>query len=575
MVGYLVNSRRLSTPLILVCLLAAGCTSVVSLIPPIYDELAVGPYDETPINVDRVTQIKRAFLATPDFDERVRTVTLLENQVETLMEQPLRLGSIGSAILDHYRASLAGHRALAAFYRHVDAVDQAAVHDTWANAIGDAIAADADGTLKHPYSALSANEAKAFLSLRGQTPVGFTYDGTREHPFLLVVSARPENGRVENILFDLGDLYTTIAASVVRKPSTVFPAGPPETCESLELCNEFNPWAFIHILARGADSAAQTFIGRKLEGWDGLEEAAWWLYLATRSGNGTANLVLARVSWKLSREAEDEARRDIYEARAEREFLAAIRAGFDDAMLDLGRLYLDGAYGTEKIPTGLSLMRQAAEFGNVEALVDLGSLHSLGIVVAQDLDLAESYLVRAAERDEYAKVQYARFLMLPHVSRGFNKRAYRWLREVANNENAGAMVLIGDLYARGMYVGKSPRRAMSWFKNAVKTAPDDPGLINEVAWRLTVTHLPKLRDERYALEIMERIMEANEAARRNPQYLDTWAAAYAANGDFKRAITVQEKAVEQATSIDDRDLDILVKHLEAFRAGEQISEQVP
>ncbi|MXY58758.1 MAG: hypothetical protein F4Y41_20650 [Gammaproteobacteria bacterium] len=99
--------------------------------------------------------------------------------------------------------------------------------------------------------------------------------------------------------------------------------------------------------------------------------------------------------------------------------------------------------------------------------------------------------------------------------------------------------------------------------------------MNEVAWRLAVTHLPKLRNERYALEIMERIMAESAEARRNPAYLDTWAAAYAANGNFERAIAVQEQAVQEARASSNNDLPILLEHLEAFRAGEKISEQVP
>ena len=34
-------------------------------------------------------------------------------------DEPLRLGAVGSAILDLYYASLAGHQALAKFYGHL------------------------------------------------------------------------------------------------------------------------------------------------------------------------------------------------------------------------------------------------------------------------------------------------------------------------------------------------------------------------------------------------------------------------------------------------------------------------
>ena len=125
---------------------------------------------------------------------------------------------------------------------------------------------------------------------------------------------------------------------------------------------------------------------------------------------------------------------------------------------------------------------------------------------------------------------------------------------------------------------KRVRRARGWLKRAAKAAPDDASVVNEVAWTLTVSQIRRLRDERYALKIMDRVMaDENNAARLNPAYLDTWAAAYAANGDFERAIAVQQMAIEQARSSDESndDLPVLRQHLDAFRAGELISEDVP
>jgi hypothetical protein len=71
-------------------------------------------------------------------------------------------------------------------------------------------------------------------------------------------------------------------------------------------------------------------------------------------------------------------------------------------------------------------------------------------------------------------------------------------------------------------------------------------------------------------------MDNNEAARRRPEYLDTWAAAYAANGDFDRAISVQEEALTVAEAPDFEDVrDILREHLDAFRDQQTITERAP
>ena len=568
--------QALGALVLVACLLASGCATVPTEGPPTYDELATLMADEQNIDAEQVTRLREAFLATPDFDERIRTVTLLEQEVVGLMqeEQPLRLGPIGSAILEHYRASITAHQALAEFYRHVDMQQQAAVHEAWTDTIGGAVEITGDGSIDAPYRALSPNEAKGFLRTRGLTAVGSIYRNSQERPFMLWISASRQNRPPENVFFDLDGLYSAIAESVRRKPTTVFPIGPPRSCNEWGVCDNFGPVPFIQILAVGNDPAALAFVG--FRDLNRSRDAVQALRLAAWSGNAMANRILAELSVRAAFDRTLESKdRDGYLVSAERNYLALIGAGYDDAMLELGRLYVMGVFDPERTGDGLRLIARAAELDNPEALLWLGWRHVFGDFVDRDHERAEQYFVRAAERDEAAKLEYARFLMHRDVDRGFNEQAFRWVRQVARNGNAHAMVLIGDLYARGLHVGKSFRRAGSWFKNAVEAAPDDPYLVNEVAWRLAVTHLPKLRDETYALEIMERIMDESEEAGRNPAYLDTWAAAYAANGNFERAIAVQEQAVEVARASSDNDLGILLEHLEAFRAGEEISEQVP
>ena len=565
--------QALGALVLVACLLTSGCATAPTDPPATYDELAALGDEQAP-DAEQVARLREAFLGTLDFDERIRTVTLLEQEVIGLLqvEQPLRLAPLGSAILEHYTASITGHQALAVFYHHVDMPERAAVHEAWTGAIADAVEMTGDGTFDAPYRALSPNEAKGYLRTRGMTDVGSTYRQTQERPFMLWISASREDEPLENVFFDLDGLYSGLAESVSRKPTTVFPIGPPRSCSDLGICDTFSPRSLIQVLATGNDPAALAFLG-----WSGQsDDAVDALRLAAWSGNAMANRILAELWVQAAYNRAPQPRaRDEYLAGAERNYLVAIRAGYEDAMFELGRLYVMGAYGSEKTAAGLPLIARSAELDNPEALLWLGWRHVLGDFVDRDHERAEQYFLRAAERDESGKLEYARFLMHREVDLGFNARAYRWVRQFARDDNAHAMVMIGDLYARGLHVGKSFRRAESWFKSAVKAAPDDPYLVNEVAWRLAVTHLPKLRDERYALEIMERIMAEREEARRNPAYLDTWAAAYAANGDFERAIAVQEQAVEVARASSDNDLAILLEHLEAFRAGEEISEQVP
>lgn len=553
-------------------LLAAGVAGGCATLPPPadYDTLVERAAASNPVPP---LQLKRAFLTTADVDRRLHRLAVLERQVLAAMQDdPLRLGPIGSATLDQFYASLPGHQALARFYRHVDADEQAALHESWTTAIRRAIESTNEaGDSSGPYRVLSIAEAKAFLAAKGLQPAGAVYDGAASR-LKLWLSGRPEQGPLRTVAFDLDDLHTTIAEAVARDPETLLPTARQETCKSLRLCKNFNIWALVHALALAGDDAAQTYLGVEMHRARRSTAAEGWLRQASRANNALASLTLADIYLGKAQRAGKTDRQPWLE-RAERQFLRAIAAGHDSAMLNLGLLYTQGVYGSENAQAGKRLLARAADLDNVEALLTLGAL-----AYAEEPADAVPFFRRAAAKNQRAKVQYARYLALPELAERFNDQAWRWLREVAEERDPEAMLLVGDLYAKGVHVNASMRRARSWFRKVVKAAPDDAYFVNEVAWRLTVSTSAKLRDERYALKIMERVMaDESNAARSNPAYLDTWAATYAANGNFDRAVALQEEAIEQAIANNDPhgELNLLREHLAAFRAGQSIRETVP
>ena len=71
-------------------------------------------------------------------------------------------------------------------------------------------------------------------------------------------------------------------------------------------------------------------------------------------------------------------------------------------------------------------------------------------------------------------------------------------------------------------------------------------------------------------------MNGDATARQNPAYLDTWAAANAATGDFQRAVTLQQQAVKAAREQEDSEvITVLEAHLDAFQRGQTIIDPVP
>ncbi|MCS5567102.1 MAG: hypothetical protein NZ743_03655, partial [Pseudomonadales bacterium] len=106
--------QNLAVTTVFCCLLAiSGCTTT-STQPADYSDLIQSIQIGEVVSVE---EMKLAFLDTPDLPQRLQQMATLEQQaLQLLIDEPLKLGAIGTAILDIYYGSLAGHLALASFY---------------------------------------------------------------------------------------------------------------------------------------------------------------------------------------------------------------------------------------------------------------------------------------------------------------------------------------------------------------------------------------------------------------------------------------------------------------------------
>lgn len=556
---------RLLLPL-LAALLVCGCQTT----PPDYramtERFAAGD------DVDP-GRLREAFLAADDLPARMERLGDLEAQALSVVDdEPLKLGSIGSAILDTYVGSLTGHYVLARFYDHVGN-PKAKFHEQWVERISAGMEADGDGSREHPLPAVTPMEARVYARNKGWTPVGSIYQSNGV-PFSLLLQVRPESGPLQSVTFDLSGLYGAMQQEF--EAATHAAAGEGEGDGEAEE-SAFTPFTLIGYLAKQNDSAAQTAVGAFLATQNRFDDAVEWLRAASRTGNLLANSLLARIYWEQARVATDDAERAAAMDQVMENYLHAIALGSADAMYALGVLYLNGHYGEENKIAGVPLLEQAAELDHSEATMFLAHLNYAGEVVDKDLAAARTYYAEAANLgNPFARKSYARFLLDRDADQAGDPRAVSWLQELADDGEAESMLLLGNLYARGVGTSQSPRRAVDWFKQAVDSEPENANIVNEVAWTLAVTDQNRLRRARYARQIMDRLMEGNNEARQRPEYLDTWAATYAANGDFDRAVVLQRQALDVARAADYQDvLAILEEHLEAFSDGQTISETVP
>ena len=541
-------------------LAAAGCQTQAPPPPP-YTELAELIAQGSDVDV---TTLRASFEAEADFPERLSRLLELEEQALALLEdEPLKLGAIGSAILDVYHGSLTGHYAMRQFYEHVSSTDAAAPHDSWIEAINGAIEAG-DGSAEAPFPVMTRSEARTHLLMNGLEPVGGIYQSTDPHPFMLLTIGKPQAGPLQRSFYDASPMYTALLR------------GEEARAEAEQADGETTPFTLIGRLARESDTAAQAAVGAFLASRNRTDDAIGWLRASSRAGNVLANTLLARIFFDLSRTEEDSETRDSLLGETLDNYVHAIALGSSDAMYALAVLYLGEHYGEENVDAGLPLLQRAADLDHSDAMLYMAHMHAAGEYLEQSNQNAAALYARASSlNNRRALGAYTRFLIQqPEIQP--DERLGEWLEAYAALDDAEAMLLLGNLSARGVSVPADNNAAVSWYRKAVKANPQDANIVNEVAWTLTVSDVDGLQRTSYAKRIMDELMNADEVARSRPEYLDTWAATYAATGSFERAIEIQELALERARETERQDvLGVLEEHLEKFRAGETVVEAAP
>ena len=503
---------------------------------------------------------QKTFLTGEDVRERLQRLLDLEQQALALIEdEPLKMGSLGAAIIDLYPASQTGHMALSRYYEHLEAAEAKAQHDDALSHIQQQMQASGNGRATSPYRVLTIYDAQTFAMSNALSPVGSIYHSSALAEFSYMLIARPKSAPLEQMFFDLTHLLPVLSDHGGGS-------------------GNLTGWGVIRVLAADMDTAAQAAIGNYLTSSEKYEDALSWLKVASRSGNLLANTLLARIYWIQSESAEDEeARYELLQHTLDN-YLQAITLGSTDAMYTLANLYLNDYYGEAEQPAAIPLLKRAGNLGHVDALIYLAHLHSAGTVVEQDKAAARGFYQQAIQDDNLAAaVAYARFLNTEKSSSSEDQPLFDTLERLASEQkDAQAMIMLGNLHARGLIPKASNRRATRWYKRAVKANPDNADVVNEVVWTLTVSDIEPLRNGKYALRTMTRLMENNEDAQQRPEYLDTWAAAYAATGDFERARSVQQQAIDRAVEQQREDvLDILKGHMDLFNAREPVIETAP
>ena len=499
-----------------------------------------------------IKRLRIRYLKSKDFITNHKRLIDLEKQALSLAEdEPLKLGSLGTAILDTYYGSLTGHYALTQFYKYVGS-SETNLHSGWLRAIESYIAKKADGSEGKPIPAISPNEAFAYIVTSNATPVGSIYQTSKKRPLTLLVQAREQDGGINTLHFDLSESYKAM--------ENAFPGSQ----------DQYFPSSFLQGLATQGDSAAQAAIGAYLVSQQSFGQAINWLQAASGKGNLVANSFLAGIFWEQAQAANDPNAKKISMRLLEENYQHAIALGSSHAMTELGILYVRGEYGENKIAEGRNLLTEASKNGNPLSIYVLARMHDQFSKTKEDQKIAISLYKKAADLGHPdAKLAYANHTISNKIA---DQKTVTWLEELSSNKNPRAMLLLGYCYAHGLGVDLNFKKTFQWFRRSVDQDPLDAHIVNEVVWSLTATKLKTNRRVKYGIRAMSRLMEKNNAARQEPAYLDTWAAAHAANGNYTEAVAIQEKAIDLANN--ENLLEILTEHLNIFKNGGVILEEI-
>lgn len=115
----------------------------------------------------------------------------------------------------------------------------------------------------------------------------------------------------------------------------------------------------------------------------------------------------------------------------------------------------------------------------------------------------------------------------------------------------------GDAY---LSIGKQ-RESLDDYESAGELAPENDGILNNLAWVLATSPKDELRDGKRAIELATKACEVTGFEQAH--ILSTLAAAYAESGDFEKAKEWSAKAVE----IDKTGMDQLKQELESYEQG--------
>ncbi|MBW1895211.1 MAG: M48 family metalloprotease [Deltaproteobacteria bacterium] len=113
-------------------------------------------------------------------------------------------------------------------------------------------------------------------------------------------------------------------------------------------------------------------------------------------------------------------------------------------------------------------------------------------------------------------------------------------RELEKNPDSPSHYsMLGDLY----YSNKNYSKTIKAYEQSIALAPDNPQVLNNLAWLYATCEVERFRDPKKALKLAEKAAEIEKS----PHILDTLAESFYVNSQFEKAVEAEMGALDLAT----------------------------
>lgn len=252
--------------------------------------------------------------------------------------------------------------------------------------------------------------------------------------------------------------------------------------------------------------------------------------------------------------------------------LGAANLGDKQAMYEAAEMLVDQWNGDQSLGIAAQLLEGLLKLGpSAEAEVLLADLLIQGVGgVEADRPRAARMLraLHAKGHDEGSRMLAAN-LAMGRLEAEADDRPREVLETLADKGHAAAMAALAQMIYTGHLDG-GPADAWRWWRKAIEA--ESPGARNNLAWTQCVSADPRFRNVEEGLAEAQRM---GDPAALPTAYRDTVATCFAANGDFARAIELQQSILDelQAEGAPEAGLSYFRNKLALFQRGEVFLEE--